>query len=56
MRAAHKKVNMKQTFKIGDEQCERLNDAMFRMVLERSDKLVASSLGQLCKLGISYFV
>ena len=36
---------MKQTFKIGDEQCERLNDAMFRMVLERSDKL-----------GISYFV
>ena len=47
---------MKQTFKIGDEQCERLNDAMLRMVLERSDKLVASSLGQLCKLGISYFV
>jgi len=56
VRAAHKKVNMKQTFKIGDEQCERLNDAMLRMVLERSDKLVASSLGQLCKLGISYFV
>ena len=30
MRAAHKEVNMEQTFKIGDEQWERLNDAMMQ--------------------------
>ena len=40
---------MEQTFKISDEQWERLNDATFRIVLERSDKLVASSLEQLRK-------
>ena len=46
---AHKEGNMEQTFKISDEQWERLNDATFRIVLERSDKLVASSLEQLRK-------
>ena len=40
---------MEQTFKISDEQWERLNDTTFRIVLERSDKLVASSLEQLRK-------
>ena len=49
MRGAHKEGNMEQTFKISDEQWERLNDATFRIVLERSDKLVASSLEQLRK-------
>ena len=49
MRAAHGEVNMGQAFKISDEQWERLNDATLRIVLERSDKLVASSLEQLRK-------
>lgn len=40
---------MEQIFKISDEQWERLNDATLRIVLERSDKLVASSLEQLRK-------
>lgn len=49
VRVAHKEGNMEQTFKISDEQWERLNDATFRIILERSDKLVASSLEQLRK-------
>lgn len=40
---------MEKIFKISDEQWERLNDATLRIVLERSDKLVASSLEQLRK-------
>ena len=49
VRVAYKEVNMGQTFKISDEQWRRLNDATLRIVLERSDKLVASSLEQLRK-------
>ena len=55
MRAAHKEVNMEQTFKIGDEQWERLNDANVRPVLRTYHAIIKEIYLSLCAhLGVTY--